>query len=375
MIGQFGMSPQESLIDQLEDAVSGRSLARRADMLKRVTDLFLSGSGRHSRAEIDLFEEVMTRLIDSVEIAARAQFGSRLAEAADAPGNVMRLLAFDREIEVAGPVLSRSGCLSEQDLIRNAETMSQRHLLAISKRRELKEGLTDVLVTRGDRAVLVSTATNPGCRFSSLGLSSLVEKAGSDDTLALSIWARQDIPRQQMVRLFRQASEGLRLQLEAANPLQVGSIRAAIALASERLQAIARAGSSDFRRLSGYLEELHSTNNLDEGILDELVRQENFDGVAAALSLMCDLPIATVERALAQGHYEQVLLFAKAAGLSWNTTLALIKFQAYGRAVAQSDADQYFASYSRMRVQTAQTALQFYRLREASDRPTMANRF
>lgn len=365
------MTAQESLIDQLEDAVSGKSLARRADMLKRVTDLFLCSSGPHSRAEIDLFDEVMTRLIDTVEVAARAQFGDRLADVADAPGNVMRLLAFDRAIEVAGPVLSRSERLSEEDLIRNAETMSQEHLLAISKRRELKEGLTDVLITRGNRAVLVSTATNSGCRFSPFGVSSLVERAGSDNTLALSIWARRDIPRQQMVKLFRRASEGLRLQLEVANPSAVGSIRAAITLASERVQALGRAGSPDFRHLSGYLKELHSSNNLDESVLDELVRQENFDGVAAALSLMCDLPIGAVERALAQGHHEQILLFAKAAGLSWNTTLALIKFQACGQAVAQPEADQYFASYSRMRVKTAQTALQFYRLREASDRPTM----
>lgn len=365
------MKSQESLIDQLEDAVSDKSLARRADMLKRITDLFLYGSGKHSRAEIDLFDEVMTRLIDSVEVAARAQFGSRLADAADAPGNVMRLLAFDRAIEVAGPVLSRSDCLSEKDLIRNAETMSQEHLLAISKRRELRERLTDVLITRGNREVLVSTATNSGCHFSSLGLASLVEKAGSDDRLALSIWARRDIPRQQMVRLFRQASEGLRLQLEVANPREVSSIRAAITLASERVQAVARTGSAEFRHLSGYLEELHSNDKLDEGVLDELVRQENFDGVAAALSLMCDLPIGTVERALAQGRYEQILLFAKAAELSWKATLALIKFQACGQAIAQSEAEQYFASYSRMRVKTAQTALQFYRLREASDRPTM----
>ncbi len=39
------MNLQDNLVDQLENAVSGKSIAKRADVLKRVTDLFLSGSG------------------------------------------------------------------------------------------------------------------------------------------------------------------------------------------------------------------------------------------------------------------------------------------------------------------------------------------
>ena len=359
---------QENLIDQLEDAVSGKNVGWRADMLKRVTDLFLLGSGKYTEPQIELFDEVMSKLIDSVEVASRVEFGNRLADVPDAPNSTVRLLAFDESIEVAAPILSRSERLSEADLIKSAETMSQEHLLAISKRRELREGLTDVLVTRGNREVLVSTATNQGSRFSQLGLDTLVEKAGSDDTLALSVWARQDIPRQQMVRLFRQASDGLRRQLEAAHPRHADSIRAAVSAAAEQVQAIARASSAQFQQARATLAELHADGRLDEAVLLQLVEENNFDGVATALSLLCELPIGTVERALSQGRYEQVLLFAKATQMSWQTTLALIRFQAAGTPVTQTEVDQYFASYSRMQVKTAQTALQFYRLRESASR-------
>ena len=360
---------QDNFIDQLEDAVSGKSIAKRADVLKRVTDLFLSGSGKYSEAQLVLFDEVMIKLIETVEVAARAQFGGRLADASDAPANVMRRLAFDRAIEVAGPVLSRSERLGEEDLIKNAETMSQEHLLAISKRRSLKEGLTDVLVTRGNRDVLLSAANNSGSQFSSLGISTLVERASSDERLTLSMWSRSDIPRQQMVRLFRQASEGLRLQLEATNPRQVDSIRAAISAASERVQAIARDESVGSREAHEHLRQLHSDGNLDETVLIDLLDQGNFDAIAAALSLMCDLPIGSVERALAQGRFEQMLIFAKAVGFSWRTTLALIQFQACGKTVSQAEISQYFASYMRMQARTAQTALQFYRLRQSAASP------
>lgn len=365
---QANANTHENLIDQLEDAVSGKNVGRRADMLKRVTDLFLQGTGKYTEPQIDLFDEVMSKLIDTVEVASRVEFGSRLACAPDAPNGVVRLLAFDKSAEVAAPVLSHSERLSEADLIENAKTMSQEHLLAISKRKELKEGLTDVLVTRGNRDVLVSTATNQGSRFSPLGLDTLVDKAGSDDTLALSVWSRPDVPRQQMVRLFRQASDGLRLQLEAANPRHGDSIRAAVSAAAERVQALARAGSVQSREANVTLAELHAAGRLDEKVVLQLIEENNFDGVATALSLLCDLPIGAVERALSLGRYEQILLFAKATEMSWHATLALIRFQAAGAPIAQADADQYFASYSRMQVRTARTALQFYRLRESASR-------
>ena len=101
------MGMYEGLLDQLEDAIGGGSLSRRADVLRRVTDLFMSASGSFSEPQLELFDEVMTRLAEGVELAARASFGSRLATAVDAPLNVIRMLAFDQAIEVAGPVLAQ----------------------------------------------------------------------------------------------------------------------------------------------------------------------------------------------------------------------------------------------------------------------------
>ena len=51
------MGAYEGLLDQLEDAVGGGSLSRRADVLRRVTDLFMSGSGSFSEPQLELFDE------------------------------------------------------------------------------------------------------------------------------------------------------------------------------------------------------------------------------------------------------------------------------------------------------------------------------
>jgi hypothetical protein len=151
--------------------MAGASVARRADVLRRVTDLFMSGTGSFSQAQIELFDDVMMRLAEGLEVAARAAFGSRLATTTDAPLKVIRLLAFDGAIEVAGPVLSQSPRVSDDLLVENASTMSQDHLLAISKRTQINDSVTDVLLARGNAAVISSTVANDGSSFSKSGFS------------------------------------------------------------------------------------------------------------------------------------------------------------------------------------------------------------
>ena len=87
------MSAQTGLIDQLEDALGDQDLARRAEVLRKVTDLFVLRSGAFSEDQIALFDIVMGKLLENIENAARAQFGSRIAKLPDAPRGVVRLLA------------------------------------------------------------------------------------------------------------------------------------------------------------------------------------------------------------------------------------------------------------------------------------------
>src|SRR5579862_9384871 len=114
------MSSQPGLIDQLEDAIGDKDLARRAEILRKVTDLFVLRSGSFSESQIELFDSVMIRLLENIESAARVQFGSRIARLSDAPRGVVRRLAYDPFIQVAGPVLTHSERLDDDTLVDNA---------------------------------------------------------------------------------------------------------------------------------------------------------------------------------------------------------------------------------------------------------------
>jgi uncharacterized protein (DUF2336 family) len=99
--------------------------------LWHTTDLMIAG--RYSDDDIWTFGDVIGRLADEIEVAARAELARRLASFDRAPVNILHKLAFDDSIEVAGPVLQDSGRLEAYALVANVCTKSQPHLLAISK--------------------------------------------------------------------------------------------------------------------------------------------------------------------------------------------------------------------------------------------------
>lgn len=360
------MNSQDNLLAELETALTHKDLSRRADVLRRVTDLFVLGSGAFSSDQIDLFDKIMIRLIENIETAIRAEFSNRLAGQADGPRRTVHALAFDEAIDVARPVLERSECLEEAALIENARTMGQGHLLAIAGRRTLGEALTDVLIERGDGAVVGRTAGNHGARFSSGGLSVMASRSRDDSKLARVLWARTDIPRQVLLRIFTEASEATRKALEAENPRQAAAIRHAVAAATNEIQSKARNSSAARGREHAAVAALHAAGELDEARLFTFASKGAFDSTASALSFLCDLPIGLVERCLVEQRTEQILVLARATELSWRTAAALILLQAGDEGMSRSQLDQCFATFSRLQKKTAQTALQFYRMREGA---------
>jgi uncharacterized protein (DUF2336 family) len=355
------------LIDDLEDALAETDVTQRAEVLRRVTELFSAGSEGFSAEQVALFDDIMCRLIEEIDVSARAKFGRRLIINVNVPPKVARALALDDSIDVAGPVLSGCERIDENALLEGARTKSQNHLLAISLRSSLGEAVTDVLVERGDRAVALSTAANPGARFSEFGYSRLVKRSENDSDLALHLWSRPDIPRQHLLELFTECSDAVRRKLEATNRRNAAVLRELVVAATERLQAEARDGSAEHAAARERVHALARQGALDEAALRDFARNEKFDETALALSLMCELPIGVIERAMVDENSEQIVVLARACHLSWATTEAILSVRS-GRKPASRALEQSFASFNKLKPETAEKAMLFYRLRQRATR-------
>src|SRR5229473_2306722 len=178
------MNDAKTFLQDLDNAVSRGTTESCLHAVRHATDLLIAG--RYSDDEISTFGEVIARLADEIEVAAR--------------------------------VLRNSERLDAQTLVANARTKSQPHLLAISKRKSLEHSVTDVLVTRGNREVVNSVANNAGARFSGSGFLHLIKRAEGDSILAEQLGLRKDIPRHLFQQLISKASDDVRKRLEQERP-------------------------------------------------------------------------------------------------------------------------------------------------------------
>lgn len=100
------MTETKWFLRDLNDAISRGTAESRQRALWHTTDLMIAGG--YSDDEIWTFGEVIGRLADEIEVAARARLARRMADFEHAPVNIIHKLAFDDEIEVAGPLLRDS---------------------------------------------------------------------------------------------------------------------------------------------------------------------------------------------------------------------------------------------------------------------------
>jgi uncharacterized protein (DUF2336 family) len=365
-------SAQNTLIDDLEHVIADKTIGDRAAILRRVTDLFVVASGNKlSDEQVALFDDVMGRLLEEIETSARAAFGHVMATVPTAPPKVVRMLALDNAIDVAGPILAHCDQIDDLTLVEGAKTKSQAHLLAISRRKTLGESVTDVLVERGDRQVALSTASNPGAAFSEVGYSTLVQRSLSDDDLAGCVWSRPEIPRQHLLKLFADASETVKLKLTNKAPRNASVILEIVAQASNQIQKGARERSPGYASAYAHVQALHASGGVGEAQLAQFARAGKFDETAVTLSFMCDLPIGLIERALVEERSEQIIVIAKAIDLTWQVVKPILLLKDKVKNDPKRNLDQQFETFTRLHVDTAKKAIQFYRLRERAATPQL----
>ena len=357
------MATTASLIHELEDALTAGTTEQRIVTLGRVTDLFVTGADSYSDDQIDLFDDVLLKITARIEAKSLARLSNRIATVANAPRRVVRELAFHDDIDVAMPVLRGSDRISETDLLANARTKSQQHLLAIAERHTLPESVTDVLVERGDREVVQSVVKNTGARFSDAGFRTLVSRSSGDEALVTQIGSRRDIPRHHFLQLIERASARVRNRLIAANPRVAMAVKDVVAEVEGGLRSEIRNASPDYAAAKTQVEELYRNRRLDEAAVYGFARGRQFEHTVIALSLLCGMEVDVVERALLDTGSEVTLILAKFAGLSWTAASAILLLQAADRGMSAQDFEQAMSSFMRLQPETAQRVLGFYRTR------------
>jgi len=359
------MTKVKSFLRDLDDAVARGTPESRLRALWHTTDLLVAG--RYSDDEIWTFGEVIARLADEIEVAARAQLAKRLVPLDKAPANIMHKLAFDDSIDVAGPVLQGSESLETYALVANVCTKSQSHMLAISKRKSLAPRVTDVLVTRGNQEVVNSVATNKGARFSEFGFLHMIKRAEGDSILAEQLGLRKDIPRHLFQQLIAKASDDVKKRLERERPSVFEEIQSSVADVAGALQSKLGPVSRGHFVAKRVVATQHRQGNLNEDSISEYARFHKLEEVTIGLSLLCELPTDVIERVLLDRNREMLLIVAKVLEFSWDTTMALLFLGAKDHRITTNELNSLEAEFGRINPETSRSVLQFYQSRKNGD--------
>lgn len=350
--------PAHSIIAELEDAVRGGSSAKRVETLRQVTDLFLHDGERLSDDQVKVFDDVLCLLIARVETRAKAELSRRLAPLDYAPFEVIQHLAWDDEIEVAGNVLAHSSRLGTEVLVEIASSKGQDHLLAISGRASLPAAVTDVIVDRGEGAVIRKLANNAGAQFSEAGYSNIVARASADDELVEILGLRGDLPPNCMRDLLRRAKEAVRDRLLAIAP---PALQEEIKRVMNDVAREAPAPTRSFGVAEELVKLMKGLNELDDAAVYKFAESNKFDEVTVALAVLNEMPVEMTAKLMDGPRADLLLIPCRSARLNWPTVESILRnrpkhpINAQTLEIAERD-------YRKLSMETAQRTVRFWQL-------------
>ncbi len=362
------MNEKVSHLEGLARLARGDSDEGRQQLLHEVTDLFMQAPESLNDREVAYFGDIMGRIVVEVETMVRQHLSETIAAVPNAPHDLICSLAND-QIEVALPVLVSSEVLKDDDLITVVNGKSQEHMRAISMRASVSEKVTDVLVEKGNDTVLETLAGNNGAQFSRGGMETIVERAKGNEDLNKTLVSRQDVPDDLTQEMFWRVSWAMREQIlgDDANidPAQVD------ALMKETEQWFAaQMESKKLDPAEKFIVRKEKMNQLDNGLLIELMRQEKVPEFVAGLGRLAKVNPEIARQAVFDLTGEKLAILCKALEMDYDVFGEILYLANFEGERGPDETDALLGVYQRITPQVAQKALRFLRTRQTMQERT-----
>ena len=174
-----------------EPATSATPRARAA-LLKRLADVVCLPASRINAFERSMTADLLVEMLRDAVTAEREKVARRLANLAEMPGVLVRLLLRD-ELPVARALLEHSPNLSDADLISCLYNAGHDHRRLIAQRRGVSEVVADALVDMDETAVIEILLKNELARFSHQGLENIVASSRDNPQLIPLLLKRSEL--------------------------------------------------------------------------------------------------------------------------------------------------------------------------------------
>jgi uncharacterized protein (DUF2336 family) len=353
-----------ALLKNLNDETSSDT---RRELLRQVTDALGSQARPPSDAEFAELDQVLAAVAQEYSLQVRTEFSRLVAASVTRFCQASERFALDDQIEVAAPVLRHSQALSEDVLLRVVREKSQAHMMAVTQRSMVPERVSDVLVERGDDAVVTSLLKNERALIGEAAYEKLSLRSDASPALRPALVGRKTVPLDVLHGLYQKVEGDLRREIlkkfDGASPQD---LEKAFERSRARLTDAYRSMPPDFDASSRRVVALQAGGKLNQPTLAALLREGAPSRTAFKLAFarLTDVPFEVVDRAVEQDDLDTIALLCRGARFDRGLFVSLaIGLDKSDRGLAA--AEQFGQLYESVPIQAAQRALRFWKVRAA----------
>jgi uncharacterized protein (DUF2336 family) len=346
----------------LLDLAREGSSEKRRELLRQITDVFLAQPLDRSESEAVLFDEIVGAVAQDLETQVRIELSRKVADSPGPLRRTARRLAMD-DIEVARPVLERSRSLTESDILEVIEAKSQDHLMAVTKRPDIGEKVSSVLVAKGEDRVLVSLLQNDSAKINRETYERVVERVEASPILHASFVRNAHVPLDLLNTVYLRVEHDLRREImRKFHGVSPAELEAALEASRNRLSAAYGALPDDYAAAKEYVTALDKRGSLKPAMLVQLLRESRKTAFLIAFSQLVDVEFDLGRRLLETKDLDGLAMLSRGAGFDRGlfVTICLLILGDNG---GLSKTEEYGKLYEQVPVSAAQRALRFWKVR------------
>lgn len=319
----------------------------RRKLLNAVTDLFLLDVDPSEEAK-EHYGDIALRSLPHLDGQGRRDYADSVAQTETLPRQVAVTLANDGDSEVARLVLKLSPVLTDTDLAAIAISQTQAHLAAIAERARLSEGVTDILVERGDQTVLRTVSGNEGAQFSDQGFDRLLQRGGDDAAVGEALARRSDLSPQRVERV-------LRIVEQMSDP--------AAEARSQQTAMMARQARQQRREVRLLIADLQAGERSLDEVVTMLAEEDRAFHLAQVIAISAEVTNEQALRVLMQRDVTGIAVLARTLGLGKGTFDTVLKLRGRRLYFKAKDIEDDLKAYEQLDIATAERTMRFLRLK------------
>ncbi len=353
----------DSRLHHLTELAREKSSERRRTLLREITDLFFDDAPEDGSVIHSQFDHVLSTLAAQTAQDARAELARRFSDAPLAPRGLVLQLARDA-IEVAAPILAKSGVLTETDLIAIADEASEEHRRALAGRERVSEQLANAIIARGNDDTLARLAANDGATLSRQAFETMTRRAEDSPVLQAPMVDRADTPPDLLADLMNVVETSLRERIMAQfEKLDPALAEEAMAASHARLEA-RLSNDRELAEARRFVTTQQMRKGLDGSLLVRLLREGERVKCAVALSELSGVDYTAAHRVLRHPSPDGLALICKAAGFDKALFVTLAVLRRPGTQNLTAEAQSLGEVYTSLSREDAERALRFWRMRK-----------